>query len=362
MQTNDRPLAALVLLAVWLLVFPCSPARADDYFDRYGLVPSSPALDLGAQPLGYPSGVISSVMRRDRQLQSSLAAMGRPLTVHAFRRGADMVGLLSDHRLEAGLLGDMPTLLAASTGSVRIVGLVKQSSTAIVSGGGAQVSELAGKRIAYVPVSSAHNTLLQGLASAGLGEADVKLLAMGVDDMPQALARGDIDAFAAWEPAPSIALASSDKNRIVFRGLSADYFVIDRAFEMRAPEAASALAAGFVRAIEWMRRSQKNVETAARWVMADSAAFTGKAPAGSVAQVVAITRRDILSIASAPAIGMMPGVPTPLKSEFEFLRKLGKLPANAKWENVEAALAYDGLSRILSEPRQFGIRVFDYAD
>lgn len=362
MQTNARPLAALMLLAAWLLALPCRTAWADEYFDRYGLVPLSPAIDLGVQPLGYPSGVISSVMARDRQFQSLLAAMGHPLKVHAFRRGADMVGLLDDHRLEAGLLGDMPTLLAASTGSIRIVGLVKQSSTAIVSSGGAQVRELAGKRIGYVPVSSAHNTLLQGLASAGLGEADVKLLAMGVDDMPQALARGDIDAFAAWEPAPSIALASSDKNRIVFRGLSMDYFVIDRAFEQRAPEAARALAAAFVRAIEWMRRSQKNVEAAARWVMADSAAFTGKVPAVSVASIMAITRRDILNVASAPAIGMMPGVPTPLKSEFEFLRQLGKLPAHAKWENVEAALAYDGLSRILSEPRKFGIRVFDYAD
>ena len=360
MQTKYRPLAALVLLAAWLLVMPCRTARADDYFDRYGLVPSSPALDLGAQPLGYPSGVISSVMRRDRQLQSSLAAMGHPLKVHAFRRGADMVGLLADQRLEAGLLGDMPTLLAAATGGVWIVGLVKQTSTAIVSATGGHVRELAGKRIAYVPLSSAHSTLLQGLASAGLVEADVKLLTMGVDDMPAALARGEIDAFAAWEPAPSLALAGSEKSRIVFRGLSADYFAIDRAFEKRAPEAARALTAGFVRAIEWMRRSQKNVEIAAQWVMADSEAFTGKAPAATVAQIVAITRRDILNVPSAPAIGLMPGTPPPLKSEFAFLRQLGKLPVQTKWEHVEAALAYDGLNRVLSDPRRFATRVFDY--
>lgn len=358
MQTTGRTIVGLVLLVAWLAG---AGVRAQDYVDRYGLVPSSPALDLGAQPLGYPSGVISSVMRRDRRLQADLAAAGHPLQVHAFRRGADMVGLLANHRLEAGLLGDMPTLLAAATGGVWIVGLVKQTSTAIVSAGGGHVRELAGKRIAYVPASSAHNTLLQGLASAGLVESDVKLLEMGVDNMPAALARGDIDAFAAWEPAPSLALAASEKNRIVFRGLSADYFVIDREFERRAPETAHQLTAGFVRAIEWMRRSQKNLEMAAQWVLADSEAFTGQAPVATVAQVMAITRRDILNVPSAPAIGLMPGIPAPLKNEFSFLRQLDKLPGQAKWESVEAALGYDGLSRVLSNPKRFGTRVFDYA-
>lgn len=361
MKLPLRHLPIAFALCVVGVACALQPVVAADYFDQYGLVAGSPTIDVGVQPLGIPSGMISSVMQRDRLLQSALVALKQPLKMHAFRRGADMVGLLADHRLEAGLLGDMPTILAASAHPVWVAGLVKQTSTALVAVGDPQIRSLAGKRIGYVPLSSAHNTLLQGLASAGLVEADVQLVALRVDDMPDALARGDIDAFAAWEPAPSIALARSEKTRVVFRGLSADYFVIDRDFEQRSPEAARIVVAGFVRAIEWMRASQKNVETAARWVLADAQAFGGKPPVAAVPQIVAITRREILGVPSAPVVVRVPGSAPPLKVEFEFLKKLGKLPQGGSWEQVVDAFRYDGLSRVMSESRKYQVRVFDYA-
>ena len=127
----------------------------------------------------------------DETLASArLAELGQPLQTHPFRRGADMLTLFSDKRLEAGLLGDMPTLLAAASGDVSIVGLAKKSPTAIVARDQTQVRGLAGKRIAYVEASSAHQTLLQGLSAAGLKDSDVRLLPMRVDDMPDALKRG----------------------------------------------------------------------------------------------------------------------------------------------------------------------------
>lgn len=338
-----------------------APAQAANYFDAYGLKPDSAALDLGVQPLGYPSGVISSVMRRDRILQKALASARRPLQSHPFQKGADMVDLLGERRLEAGLLGDMPTLLSASVGHVWIVGLVKQTSTAIVAKGGVQVGALAGKRIGYVEGSSAHHTLLQGLASGGLEESKISKIALRVDEMPEALERGDIDAFAAWEPAPSVALARSSANRIVFRGQSADYFVIERVFARDHPEVALHLVAGFLRAIEWMQRSARHIDQAAVWTIADGLAFSGKPAGMAPAQVAAITRRDILDVPSAPAIPLGTGN-FPLKTEFQFLEKLGKLPAGARWEHVEAAFGYDGRARVLRDPRAYPIAPFDYSD
>ncbi len=355
-RTRLAGLALCCAAVIWSL-----PGQCANYFDAYGLAPDSPAVDLGVQPLGYPSGVISTVMRHDRILQKTLSDARLPLKMHPFQRGADIVGLLGERRLEAGLLGDMPTLLTASVGQVWIVGLVKQTSTAIVAKGGAQVNSLAGKRIGYVEVSSAHHTLLQGLASAGLDESQVKMVPVRVDEMPEALERGDIDAFAAWEPAPSLALARNGANRIVFRGLSSDFFVIERAFAKRHPEAALQLVAGFLRAIEWMQRSQRNVEKAANWALAEAQAFSGKATGLSAGQIVAITRREILDIPSAPAIPMGPNN-TPLKTEFQFLSKLSKLPAGARWEQVESAFGYDGLARVLGDARKYQIATFDYDD
>jgi len=336
-------------------------SQSQSYFEAYGLATDSAPVDVGVQPLGYPSGVISSVMLRDRLLQKALAGTTGPLKTHPFQRGADMVGLLAQRRLEAGLLGDMPTLLSVSVGKTAVVGLVKQTSTAIVAKDVNQVKGLVGKRIGYTELSSAHHTLLQGLTSAGLDESRVMLVPLRVDEMPDALERGDIDAFAAWEPAPSIALSRNKSNRIVFRGLSSDYFVIEREFAQRKPEAALQLTAGFLRAIAWMQRSQRNVEKAAGWVMADGLAFTGKPATVPIAQVVAITRREILDIPAAPAIPVNKDN-LPLRNEFQFLTQLGKLPAGAQWSHVQSAFAYDGLARVLAEPRKYQTTTFDYED
>jgi sulfonate transport system substrate-binding protein len=352
-------IALITVMAV--LAFCATGVSAQTYFDRYGLSPASAAVDLGVQPLGYPSGVISAVMLRDQRLKKALADNQHPLKAHPFQRGADMLDLLADHRLEAGLLGDMPTILAASTGGVWIVGLVKQTSTAIVTKGDVQVGGLAGKRIGYVAASSAHHTLLQGLASAGLTESQVKLVAMGVDDMPDALERGAIDAFAAWEPAPSLALANSHRNRIVFQGLSSDYFVIDRDFERRAPQAAKYLIAGFLRAIEWMRRSPRNAEKAAAWAKADHELFAGKPVLLPISRIVAIAQKEILSIPSAPAILRTSGA-LPLQAEFKFLTDLGKLPAGGSWSNVEASFSYEGLAQVMADGRTYQTTMFEYAD
>lgn len=352
--------SAPLLLALACLSGAAAAAPPAPYYQRYALAPGSVQLDLGSQPLGYPSGVISAVMRHDRVLRAALAAAGQPLAIHPFRRGADMLELLGEDRLQAGLLGDMPTIHAASLGHVWVVGLVKQSTSAVVASGAAQVRALGGKRIGYVPASSAHYILLQGLASAGMGERDVVLVPLAADLMPGALARGEIDAFAAWEPAPSLALAGNARNRIVFRGLSTDYFVIGRAFERRAPEAARALVAGFARAVEWLRGPQRNADKAARWARADGAAFSSEAGAPTPAQIVAITRRDLLNVPSAPAMPAELSDPATLKNEFDFLRQLGKLPGEARWNQVAAAFGYDGLARVLSEPRRYALRVFDY--
>lgn len=337
-------------------------AGAGDYYDQYGLTSTSPAVDLGVQPLGYPSGVVSTVMRHDRLLREALAAQGRPLATHAFLRGADMLPLLADARLEAGLLGDMPTLLAAAAGDVVIVGLVKQTSTAIVARGVHQVRGLAGKRIAYVEASSAHQTLLQGLKSVGLGESDVQLVRMRVDAMPEALQRGEIDAFAAWEPGPALALAADTRNRIVFRGQSSDYFVLQREFVTAAPAAAEVLVAGYLRAIEWMRVSQKNLERAAQWAKDEAAAFSGKASPLPLAQIVAITRRELLNVPSAPVIIVNPKVSPPLLNEFTFLRRLDKLPASSNWDNVLAAMASKLLTKVQADPVRYQWQRYDYED
>ncbi|MCH2220217.1 MAG: hypothetical protein MK097_07835, partial [Dechloromonas sp.] len=67
-----------VAIMMVVLFSPCSQATGS-YVDRYGLNRNSPAIDVGIQPLGVPSGVLSSVMRRDGILLAKLKGMGNPL-------------------------------------------------------------------------------------------------------------------------------------------------------------------------------------------------------------------------------------------------------------------------------------------
>ena len=346
-----------------LLALLCgTPAGAEEYYDRYDLAPREHGFDIGLQPIGYPVAMIGALMRRDRIMLQQLDKLAQPFNAFAFRRGPDIVRFLGKGRLEGGLLGDMPTIAAAVQGEIDIVGIAKLTTSSVVSREQGLIERLAGKRIGYVEGSSAHHALLQGLNSVGLSERQVTLVAMGVDDMPDALDKGTIDAFAAWEPAPSIALARSPNNRIIFRSQSTDFFVLSRDFTKAHPEAAREVIAGFVRALEWMRYSRRNTEQAARWAMADGEALTGKAAQVTVIQAVAIARREILDIPSAPAVPVAAGTDPVLTSEFRFLRRLGKIPENAPWQNVESALAYTGLREVLSNRTHYRVTSFDYRD
>ncbi|MFZ6749556.1 ABC transporter substrate-binding protein [Undibacterium sp. Ren11W] len=362
-KKNKRfsPKFALLAAVSMLALNTARELCAEEYFSHYASSTDSAAIDLGIQPLGYPSGVISALMQRDQILKKALSESQQELKIYPFKRGADMLTMLANQRLEAGFLGDMPTILSAASGDVWIVGLLKQSFTSIIAKDTSQVRDLVGKRLAYIEASSAHHTLLQGLASAGIREGQVSLVPLTVDAMPEALARGEIDAFAAWEPGPTLALSQSERNHIVFRGISSDYFVIGKEFAKQSPQAALHLVASLLRAVEWLRRSQRHLETAAKWAMADAKAFSGKATTLSVAQISAITRREILDIPSAPNILKNPSAP-PLKAEFLFLANLGKLPATANEQNLAAAFNYDGLSTVISDRKKFQIERYDYRE
>jgi hypothetical protein len=156
-------------------------------------------------------------------------------------------------------------------------------------------------------------------------------------------------------------MAKNSANRVVFRGPSTDYFIITREFVRQDPEAAREVVAGFVRALQWMRRERKNIELAATWTMADGEALTGKAPLITVNQAVEIARREILDIPSAPIIPLAEGTKQPLSSEFSFLRQLGKIPENSPWERVSSAFKYEGLREVMRDKSHYRLNTFNYS-
>lgn len=350
-----------LLCALVLVCFAGVAAGAEDVvYDGYDLAPRDQGVDIGVQPLGYPTGLVGAAMGRDRILRRALNPLGHDLNTFAFRRGPDIVERLDGQHLEAGLVGDMPTIAAIAGGDTLVAGIVKLSSSSIVSREAGLVESLRGRRIAYVEGSSAHHTLLEGLSSAGLSEADVTLVPMDVNDMPAALGSGTVSAFAAWEPAPSIALSQHASHRIVFRGRSTDYLLLSRAFDAAHPQAARQVIAALVRAIRWMQLSRTNIETAARWAIADGAKLTGRPTRASVAQAVDITRAELLDVPAIPMIPASAHGMHGLGGKLTLLQRLGKVPNTINSDQIERAFSYTGLHDVLTDPAKYRLNNFDY--
>ena len=111
--------------------------------------------------------------------------------------------------VEFGVLG-VPSVLAgiAQNEDIKIVASAADGGTGIVGNKEIDgVEALAGKKVGYVPGSSQEILLRQTLAQAGMdADTDIELVNIGFADMPDALERGDIDAFSSAEVGPSIAI------------------------------------------------------------------------------------------------------------------------------------------------------------
>lgn len=106
---------------------------------------------------------------------------------------------------------DLRIILTVAEGNYRIV--------ARRSAGIAKLADLKGKRIATISTTSSGYFLHRMLASVGLSDADVTIVAISpLSDMPKALAEGRVDAISIWEPMSEDGAAAIGKDAIAFSG------------------------------------------------------------------------------------------------------------------------------------------------
>jgi len=145
---------------------------------------------------------------------------------------------------------------------LRIIMTVTESFYRLVarrSAGINKVADLKGKRVMLPRMTSAHYYLVAMLRSAGLTEEDVVLVNLpqakgdqtGMDQMSDALVRGEVDAISIWEPEPEEAMHQLGKDAVVLQDRSVYREVFNlhaRAPDLADPEKRRAIVA-FVRAV-----------------------------------------------------------------------------------------------------------------
>lgn len=320
-------------------------------------------IDLGTQPLWVPTCLISETMRRDNVLHTALAEHGLIIRFHPFLKGADVNSFLRHAELEVGIGGDMPALTAVADSNALVVTLIQQGFCSIVANRHMSISELRNKRIAYAFGSNAHYALIHALSSAGLRETDVRLIPLDVNEMPDALAEGRIDAFSAWEPTPTIALTRFERAVVIHRNTTSGYLYFSRSFADRHPEAVRQIVASQLRSMKWLRNQKENLLQASRWALTAGQDLSGQTPVLSPEQYLALAKSDLLGISSIPIIPrkhLADG--GPLHREFEFLQSLGKIVDTAGWDRVRSCFDHSIVEEVLSPRGRYRLYAYDHGE
>ena len=319
------------------------------------------AVRIGVQPLYLPTGLITETMRRDNILRLALSKIGQEICFYPLLKGADVNYFLEQGDLDGGVGGDMPAISAAANLNVVIPTMVQQGFLSIVANRQMFIKELRNKRLGFTPGSNAHFALLSTLASAGLNEMNTTLIPLEVAQMPEALHKGSIDAFSAWEPTPTIALLSDKESQVIHQVLSTGYLYFTQSFIKTQPEAVRKIIAAEIRALKWLAKNNQNKLVAATWSLEAAESLTGIKSPLSPELVSALAKKDILRTFTLPFIHSSQTEDNgPLHKEFSFLLSLGKVKPTSNWNRVRNSFDRSIMEDVVSQPDTYLLNRFEY--
>jgi len=300
------------------------------------------------------------VMKRDKLLHQSLAKLGLEIRFYSFYKGSDVNHYLKKNVLDAGIGGDMPAIsLCAETGSL-ITSLINQDYSSIISSNLNMISELKGKKVAYAPGSNAHRMLLTQLAANGLSQDDVQMMAMDVDQMSNALKRGQIDAFAAWEPIISMAMQENPKIISIAKGLTTGYLYFSHTFALKNGPAIRHIVASQIRSMNWIRRNKANLNLASYWNITEQQKMTNNKLLLSVDH---LTRLSMDGLIGTYSIGKLPEKDLlqqgRLNRQLKFLQRIGKIPSQLDWDKIQQCFDSSVIKEIIQNKAFYHLDQFE---
>jgi sulfonate transport system substrate-binding protein len=157
--------------------------------------------------IGYQASSSLTILAKAKGFfEEEFGKDGTEVSYSLFVAGPPMVEALSGDRLDIANLGPLPAISARSSGiDVKAVGraysddlyygLLVRPDSSISS-----VKDLAGKKIGVQVGSGAHLFLMLLLQQNGLKNSDVNVVNLPTSDHQTALATGNVDAVATWQP------------------------------------------------------------------------------------------------------------------------------------------------------------------
>lgn len=318
---------------------------------------------MGIQPLWIPTSVITEVMSRDLILLNQLEQLGFSLVFHPFLKGNDLNYFIENGMLDIGVGGDMPAIRLASNDGIDIVSLIQEGPVSIISKDIREVQDLKNKKIGIAFGSNAHFYLVNTLVTNGVSLDSVQLIPMDITEMASALAKGEIDAFASWEPTPTLTLEANSDFVVTHQGRSFGFIYIKKELVEENPEVAYVILSSEIRAIRWLKASDHNIAKAIEWVNTESLGLQPNAPVVDAEVMIKLVKQDLpgILIKEYPRISQDlfedNGL---LEKEYLLLKSLGLVPVGSDWSDVLSSINLEIIEAVISEPHEYLIYHEDY--
>jgi taurine transport system substrate-binding protein len=134
------------------------------------------------------------------------AATGWTIEWRQFGSGTEVIAAMASGDVQVAELGSSPLAIGASQGVDYQLFMIAQglgtaeSLIATKDSGITKLEDVKGKRIAVPVGSTAHYSLMGGLAHMGIAETDVTIVNLPADQIAAAWDSGQVDAAFIWEP------------------------------------------------------------------------------------------------------------------------------------------------------------------
>jgi ABC-type taurine transport system substrate-binding protein len=281
---------------------------------------------------------VVEVMKRDEIFKQELKRMGYTVKFYPFMKGEEINYFMKKGLLEGSVIGDMPTLKMASEGHIKVMSLFNKGSVSLVSRDIFRVKDLKGKRVAYPYGSISHYYLLRLLKEKGMSENDIRHEPMDAKDMLDAIKNKKIDAFTTFEPTATIYTKIDPTLHTIHRSFSSyGFFNIRKDYGERHKEAVKAVIAAQIRAMLWIKESDRNLNIASLWMAEESSDIANIPLNRYIKELNTICSEDIsgnVNIYSAALNDDIIRSGGDINKEFEFLKAIGFIPKDGKWEDV----------------------------
>ena len=215
-----------------------------------GLAACSKAGGNQAVRIGYLKEGALIIARHHDDFSKSLkdAGVGR-IDWAEFPSGPPVLEALSANAIDFGATGDTPPIFAQSAGAqfsyVAAVPVTGKQYAILVPGDSAikTVGDLKGKRVAFTRGSTVHYLVIAALKQAGLALSDITPVNLPPPDGRAAFDRGDVDAWAIWDPFFAAVQKASDVRVLTTAepfGPGATFFFATNDFIRRDPDSLKA--------------------------------------------------------------------------------------------------------------------------